>query len=465
MSKNSIKTSVIIPIYNTEKYLKECIESVITQTQKEIEIILVDDCSTDQSRKIIEEYTKNYSFIKAIYQKVNLKQGTARNVGVKAALGEYIYFLDSDDYISNTLLEECYDMAKRYKLDFVMFDATKFCEGDQIQVQKSAAKEDYDRSDMGIGTRIYNGIEFWKDYYTQGGVYPCACLTYINLDFFKKNKLFFEPEVYYEDLDWMVRLFFCAEKIMYLPQKLHYRRFRTGSTMTTSYNDIHLKSCIILCKKMIRMLLDASNVDEQEMIIPVLRSLLVRFREILTVYSKEIRLESVSPEIIDFYDYIMYLFMEIGKKSKTTQTLIIVAVNAIKKVLGEQFTIANKREFDLEDYTRQVILDELQGFPLNRKDMIVGIYGTGMLCAQFLYLYRNYVDKISAAVFFIDTFKKSGEKYEGFPVYNIKDIKEKKVDSIIVSSIKYKEEMKKNILEYFLDVQILYMPEFVREWL
>lgn len=105
MSKNSIKTSVIIPIYNTEKYLKECIESVITQTQKEIEIILVDDCSTDQSRKIIEEYTKKYSFVKAIYQEVNLKQGTARNVGVKAALGEYIYFLDSDDYISNTLLK------------------------------------------------------------------------------------------------------------------------------------------------------------------------------------------------------------------------------------------------------------------------------------------------------------------------------------------------------------------------
>ena len=79
---NKIKTSVIIPVYNTEKYLDACVESVLAQTQEEIEIILVDDGSTDGSRRIIEKYEKTYSFVKAVFQE-NQKLGAARNAGVK----------------------------------------------------------------------------------------------------------------------------------------------------------------------------------------------------------------------------------------------------------------------------------------------------------------------------------------------------------------------------------------------
>ncbi len=90
--------SVIIPVYNAEKFLKRCIDSVLNQSYSNIEIILVDDCSTDSSRLIMDYYTKHFKNIVAIYNEERLYPGGARNVGLDAANGNFIYFLDSDDF-------------------------------------------------------------------------------------------------------------------------------------------------------------------------------------------------------------------------------------------------------------------------------------------------------------------------------------------------------------------------------
>ena len=95
------KVSIVVPIYNTEKYLKKCLDSIINQTYENLEIILVDDGSTDNSGKIIDDYAKKDSRIKAIHQK-NAGQSTARNNGIKKATGKYISFIDGDDEIKPT---------------------------------------------------------------------------------------------------------------------------------------------------------------------------------------------------------------------------------------------------------------------------------------------------------------------------------------------------------------------------
>ena len=102
-----IKTSIIIPVYNTVEYLRECLDSVLNQTQKEIEIILVDDGSDDGSLEICREYADRYPFI-TLLQQNHLYQGTARNRGLEIAAGKYVYFMDSDDWITPQLLEKCY---------------------------------------------------------------------------------------------------------------------------------------------------------------------------------------------------------------------------------------------------------------------------------------------------------------------------------------------------------------------
>lgn len=99
------KVSIVVPIYNTEKYLKKCLDSIINQTYGNLEIILVDDGSTDNSGKIIDDYAKKDSRIKAIHQK-NAGQSTARNNGIKKATGKYISFIDGDDEIKPTFITD-----------------------------------------------------------------------------------------------------------------------------------------------------------------------------------------------------------------------------------------------------------------------------------------------------------------------------------------------------------------------
>lgn len=110
-----VKISVIIPVYNVEKYLRECLDSVVNQTFKDIEIICVDDGSTDKSLEILQEYKrKDDRFV--ILQQRHSGAGAARNYGLKLAEGKYIQFLDSDDYFEPTLLEELYTRAENLAL-------------------------------------------------------------------------------------------------------------------------------------------------------------------------------------------------------------------------------------------------------------------------------------------------------------------------------------------------------------
>ena len=114
------KVSVIIPVYNVAEYLPECLDSVISQTLKEIEIICVDDGSTDNSVEILKEYANKDSRITVIVQK-NLHAGVARNAGLAVAKGKYLSFLDSDDFFEPTLLEENYKIAEKENVDLVFY--------------------------------------------------------------------------------------------------------------------------------------------------------------------------------------------------------------------------------------------------------------------------------------------------------------------------------------------------------
>ncbi|WIH80310.1 glycosyltransferase family 2 protein [Brachyspira pilosicoli] len=113
------KVSVVIPIYNVEKYLKKCLDSVINQTLKDIEIICVNDCSSDNSESIIKEYINKDNRVKLISHKENQGLGFARNSGLLESRGEYISFIDSDDFVSENFIEELYNTAVKYNADIV----------------------------------------------------------------------------------------------------------------------------------------------------------------------------------------------------------------------------------------------------------------------------------------------------------------------------------------------------------
>ena len=120
-----VKVSVIIPVYNAEEFLPKCMESLVRQTEQEIEIICVDDGSTDKSHEILQEYSKKHTKVKVILKK-NSGAAAARNHGIELARGEYLLFLDSDDYFESDLVQVAYEKAKEQELDILVFQASEF---------------------------------------------------------------------------------------------------------------------------------------------------------------------------------------------------------------------------------------------------------------------------------------------------------------------------------------------------
>ena len=128
---NPPKVSVIIPVYNTEEYIGETLNSIINQTLKDIEIIVINDGSTDNSLRIINEYAQRDSRI-TVFTQANQGLSLTRNKGIIEARGEYIYFMDSDDLLENDALNSCYKHSTKGHLDFLFFDAEILNSNDNI---------------------------------------------------------------------------------------------------------------------------------------------------------------------------------------------------------------------------------------------------------------------------------------------------------------------------------------------
>ena len=117
---NTIKLSIVVAVYNLEKYLPRCLDALVNQTLEDIEILCVDDGSTDSAPQIIEDYKKRYPDKIKTYHKENGGEFTTRNYGLERATGEYVTFVDSDDYVENTWAEKLYNTAKEYDADIAV---------------------------------------------------------------------------------------------------------------------------------------------------------------------------------------------------------------------------------------------------------------------------------------------------------------------------------------------------------
>ena len=119
MENEEIKVSVVIPVYNTEKYVREAVESIMNQTVRELEIIIINDGSTDNSLQVVEELAAADSRIQ-VYSQTNQGLSMARNAGITHAHGRYIYFMDSDDLLEKDAMELCYNKCEEKELDKIV---------------------------------------------------------------------------------------------------------------------------------------------------------------------------------------------------------------------------------------------------------------------------------------------------------------------------------------------------------
>ena len=238
------KISVIIPIYNVEKYLGECLDSVLAQSFKDFEVICVDDGSTDKSTKILEEYQKKDNRIKILQQQRG-GAGAARNLGLSHAQGKYVQFLDSDDYFEPNLLEEMYTRAEKYDADLVVCSSKKVDDEGNIIESKSPNFPIYvDKIPM---EKVFNRLSYNEEIFNL--LTPVVWNKLFLKDFLIDNDLKFPSLFIYEDIAFNHSAIACAERIVAFDKELvNYRFNRPNSLVSTrSQHTINaVKSCIYL---------------------------------------------------------------------------------------------------------------------------------------------------------------------------------------------------------------------------
>ncbi len=207
-----IKVSIIVPIYNTSKYLKTCIDSFINQTEKDIEIILINDGSTDDREAIIKKYKdKRIKYI----SKKNEGIGKTRNLGIKEAKGEYLMFIDSDDYIDSNCVEVMYKNAIDNDADLVISNFYKDFDG---RIENFDCPY-FEPSSLRENPKIINMINLG----------PCNKLYKSDL---VKNNIF-DTDIKYEDVNFVVNSVLNAKKIVKIDDRLSYYVIHNGSETTT----------------------------------------------------------------------------------------------------------------------------------------------------------------------------------------------------------------------------------------
>lgn len=237
------KVSVIMPVYNTEKYLKEAIESVLKQTLQDWELILVNDGSTDNSLSILEYYTSVDERITLLNQS-NQGLSAARNTGIVQAKGRYLYFLDSDDYIVPHALLLCYTHSISNKIDFLFFDADTFFDGNN----DGSHFFNYKRT-LSKPNHICNGLIMLNELLLNDEYLVSVCLLFISREVLEVNNLLFYRGIVHEDELFTTELFLKANRVMYLQESLFVRRVREDSIMTVPIKMSNIKSYFIVANR------------------------------------------------------------------------------------------------------------------------------------------------------------------------------------------------------------------------
>lgn len=219
--------SVIIPVYNVENYLRECVDSIIGQTCKDYELILIDNGSTDSSGAICDQYAAAYENVKVKHLMPNVMASGARNEGQKMAIGDYILFIDSDDYYAcNDFFAKLKEKASTNP-DVILFDAA--------ELDERTGKINPPSHDMAVPVGGRSATDIYKDLIDKDAYRNSAWSKAIKRSLLEDNKIYFTPGLSVEDNDWYYKVILHVESIAIVDEPVYiYRRRITGSITTTA---------------------------------------------------------------------------------------------------------------------------------------------------------------------------------------------------------------------------------------
>lgn len=339
-----MKVSVIIPIYNVEEYLEECIDSILNQSLDNVEIICINDGSTDNSLSILNKYSERNSNIKIINQE-NTGAGTARNRALKFAKGEYIYFLDGDDYLDKDTLLICYEEAKKGNLDIVTFDAILFYE----KSYNGNYGDNLERDEL-LESRVKTGLEFMEEAFSRKCFRTESTINFYRREFLEKNNIKYSELKIYEDVIQVFDSFISAERIKYIPKRFMYRRVRNSSAVTTKIGKLNADAYYQVSKDVFERYCNIENYitdDLKEYFLEQLKVYMIR----ALMISEHIELYDYTNEIVKYF-YSKMRMIDIGIKTIISSKFLKYSIN--NNILNESIRILEKENLSLDELILEI---------------------------------------------------------------------------------------------------------------
>lgn len=437
------KVSIIIPFYNAEKFFKQCIESAINQTmsKSDYEIILVNNGSTDESKKIAEDYCSKNSNIILINQENRGPAGSI-NTGLRHSNGKYVYILHSDDMMRKKLLEICYDKCEENKLDAMHFgfkvvhsydenfkNNIDFQDGQEVKFENLLSNQVITGKQM-FGFCYWNGPEF---------------TYFFNKEFLRRNNLYFDERIFIEDVEFFPRFFMKAERIMHINDLLYdYRISEINTCQEISIKMKYYNSMQIALYKLCDLIEENRDNNDVRLMDSFRHNFWSNFNSmknwtnslphinknmfINSLYNEFIRkyIKIFGREFDDFYSYEIIENMQYYKSIEIDETLY-----KLDKCIKDFFDCITRYKISI-----------LENIPFNDENKKIGIYGVGLHTKKMIDYYNDNLGPIRAKIEFIDTVKGNNcEEYSGCQIINVKNIKEHKLDCIVISSATFEDEI------------------------
>lgn len=249
---SELKISIIVPVYKVELYLERCVKSLVNQTYKNLQIILVDDGSPDRCPEICDNFSKSDLRIEVIHRK-NGGLSVARNSGIERVTGDYIMFVDSDDFIELDSCEHFIDAIKKNGSIDIVVGAIKEIKTDKVTFQRHSNIDE---------NRLYSANEYIKKSIQAGEWYAPAWINMYNAKWFKENKFKYTEGIYFEDLDILPLIFLNAKTIMYIDYPFYNYCIRDSSIMTSGISDKKKQDSFMIMEKWFSIF---SNVKDKKL--------------------------------------------------------------------------------------------------------------------------------------------------------------------------------------------------------
>ena len=325
-----MELSIIVPIYNVEDYLEECLESLYNIKNIELEIILVNDGSKDNSFKIMEKFKDMYPEKTVLINKENGGLSSARNAGMKAAVGEYVSFIDSDDFIDVDEFERFFKEGQKDKLDVIV--------GNMRYYTPEKTGDPLFRSDMIKNSGILKGVDFFWELFQKPKCFREEVVDDIyRREFLLKNDIWFNENIVHEDSEFTPLVYLKAEKVRYIDRAFYFYRQRTGSIM----NKVSEKSIVSLesiCERFFDEYKKLDSAKGKE----VLSALILSFYSVVVYkrYNGAGDWKRVHKRYKELYSA-----LKNSKKVEPEEFLLSFSVfipNTLRKILGKQITNVQK---------------------------------------------------------------------------------------------------------------------------